>query len=150
MRWLFFSMLILSSSGAMSWYQEFGSEISGVGTYDTTGKQPILIAFNRAENCHTASLLLDGSLRDQSLSENTENTKAILKVDNYSGWALSLDYVKTVNWLPGLWVLKQKIPSGIVQQLRNGSLLTISVGKYKHSWSLVGSSWAMRAAYNAC
>ena len=150
MRWFLFSILVLTSPTAISWYQEFGSEVSGVGAYDTTGHQPILIALNRLENCNSSSLWLDGSLRDQSLSDKSQNTKAILKVDNYRSWNLSLDYVETNNWLSGFWVLKQNIPLGIILQLRKGHLLTISVGKNEYSWSLAESSVAIWSAYNAC
>ena len=150
MRCFLFSILMLSSPGAIPWYSEFGNEISGVGAYDTTGHQYILIAFNRSENCNSASLWLDGSLRDESFSDKSQNTKAILKVDNYSDWNLLFDYIETDNWLTGFWVLKQEVPLGIVRQLRKGNLLTISIGVNKHSWSLVGSNAAMKSAYNAC
>ena len=150
MRCFLFSLLILASPGAISWYQELGSEVSGVVAYDTTGRQPILVAFNRTENCQFASLWLDGSLRDQDLPDKSLLTKAVLKVDNRPGWPLSLDYTKTNYWLPGFWVLKQTIPLSIIRQLRKGHLLTISVGKDEYSWNLAGSSTAMRSAYNAC
>ncbi len=150
MRWFLFSLLILSSPDAMPWYQEFGSETSGVGAYDTTGRQFILVAFNRKNDCNSASLWLDGSLRDQNQSDKSQNTEAILKVDNYQSWNLPLESIKTNNWLPGFWVLKQDISSEIIQQLRKGNLLTISVGKNKLSWSLAGSNVAISNAYNAC
>ncbi len=143
-------MLVLTSPAAIAWYQEFGNETSGVGTYDTSGSQPILIAFNRAENCNSASLWLDGSLLDQSQSDKFQNIKGILKVDNYPNWDLSLDYIETNNWLPGLRVLKQDIPQGIVRQIRIGHLLTITVEGNEYSWSLAGSSAAIWFAYNAC
>ncbi len=150
MRCFLFSMLILISPVAISWYQEFGNEVSGVGAYDTTGRQFILIAFNRNNDCNSVSLWLDGSLRDQSLSDNSQDTKSVLKVDNYQSWILPLEFVKTNNWLSGFWVLKQEISSDIIQQLRKGNLLTISVGKNRHSWSLAGSNAAIRSAYMAC
>ena len=150
MRCFLFSILLLSSPVAIPWYPEFGNEISGVGAYDTTGQQNILIAFNRSEKCNSVSLWLDGSLRDQSFSDKSQNTKAILKVDNYPDWNLLFDYIETDNWLTGFWVLKQEVPLGIVRQLRKGNLLTISIGGNKHSWSLVGSNSAMKSAYNAC
>lgn len=150
MRLFIFGMLILSSADAMPWYQEFGGEISGVGAYDTTERQYVLIAFNRTENCQSASLWLDGSLRDQNQSDNSQKTEVILKIDNYPDWILSLDYIKTNNWLSGLWVLKQMVPLDMVRQLRKGRLLTISAGKDEYSWSLAGSSAAIWSAYNAC
>ena len=143
-------MLVLFSSSAMPWYPEFGNEISGVGAYDTTGQQYLLVAFNRSENCNSASLWLDGSLRDQSLLNKSQNTKAILNVDDYPDWKLSFEHIETKNWLPGIWALKQEIPTSLVRQLRVGRLLTISIGESKHSWSLTGSSVAMKSAYNAC
>ncbi len=150
MRLLLFSMLLLSSPVAMPWYQEFGSETSGVVAYDTTGSQPVFIAFDRTKKCQHASLWLDGSLRDQGVSDDSQLTRAILKVDNNSDWALSLGYTKTNYWLPGFWVLKQEISSGIVQQIRKGHLLTISIGNDEYSWSLAGSSVAIWSAINAC
>ncbi len=150
MRCFLFSLLILASPGAIPWYQESGSEVSGVGAYDITGRQALLIAFNRKNACNSASLWLDGSLRDQGLSDKSQTTKAILKVDNYQSWVLPLEFIKTNNWLPGFWVLKQEISSEIIQQLRKGNLLTISVGKYGYSWSLTGSNTAIRSAYIAC
>ena len=134
----------------MSWYQELGSEISGVVAYDTTGRHPVLIAFNRTKKCYSASIWLDGSLRDQSVSDRLQKTKVILKIDSYPGWDLSLALIETKYWLPGFWVLKQDISADILKQLREGDLLTVSFGSYKHSWSLAGSNSAIRSAYNAC
>jgi hypothetical protein len=38
MRWAIFSILVFVSQNALCWYPEYGNEISGVGSYDTTGK----------------------------------------------------------------------------------------------------------------
>ena len=150
MRWILFSILFLASPTAIPWYQEFGSQTSGVGAYDTSGRQPILIAFDRTRNCTSASLWLDGSLRDQSQSEKVQNINGILKIDNFRSWAISFDYIETNYWLPGLWVLKQNIPPGIVRELVIGHLLSITIGENNYTWSLVGSRAAILSAYDAC
>ena len=129
MRCLLFGMLIFISPGTLAWYQEYGSDITGTGTYDTTGQQPVLIAFNRTNNCHSASLWFDDSLYGHDHPDKSQNINGILKVDNLRDWTLSLNIIETSNWLPGVWVLRQRISSGMIKQLRHGNVLAVSVGK---------------------
>jgi hypothetical protein len=149
-RWALFGILVLVSQNSYPWYPEYGSEISGVGSYDTTERQYILIAFNRIDNCESASLWLDGSLYNNSQSGNFNRTIVKLKVDRYQSWALSFDILEIEYWLPRPWVLRQKISTDLLKQLRSGNMLTVSIGKHKYIWSLSGSNLAIKSAYKAC
>ena len=150
MRGLLFGMLILMSPTISAWYQEYGSEISGTGAYDTTERQPLLIAFNQKNKCQSASLWLDRFLYAHELSDSPQKTGGTFKIDNFKSWTLSLDVFETDNWLPGVFVLRQEIASGMIKQLRHGNILTISVGKHSYVWELAGSNLAIKSAYIAC
>ena len=149
-RWALIGILVLVSQNSYSWYPEYGSEISGVGSYDTIERQFILIAFNRIDNCESASLWLDGSLYNHSQSGNFNRTIVKSKVGRYQSWTLSFDILESEYWLPRPWVLRQKIPADLLKQLRYGNMLTVSIGKHKYIWSLAGSNLAIKSAYKAC
>ena len=145
-----FAILVLVSQNSYSWYPEYGSEISGVGSYDTTERHFILIAFNRINHCESASLMLDGSLYNYSQPGNFNSTIVKLMVDRYQSWTLSFDILESEYWLPRPRVLRQKISADLLKQLRYGNMLTVSIGKHKYIWSLAGSNWAIKSAYKAC
>ena len=149
-RWALFGILVLVSQNSYPWYPEYGSEISGTGSYDTTERQFILIAFNRIDNCESASLWFDGSLYNQTQSDTFNKTLIKLKVDKYQRWTHSFDILESEYWLPRLWVLKQKISADLIKQLRSGNMFTVSIGKHKYIWSLAGSDLAIKSAYKAC
>ena len=149
-RWALFGILVLVSQNSYSWYPEYGSEISGVGLYDTTERQFILIAFNRIDNCESVSLWLDGSLHNYPLSGNLNRTSVKLKVDRNQSRTLPFDFLESEYWLPRPWVLRQNISGNLLKQLRYGNMLTVSIGKHQYIWSLVGSNLAIKSAYKGC
>ena len=149
-RWTLFGILALVSQNSYPWYPEYGSEISGVGSYDTTERQFILIAFNRIDNCESASLWLDGSLYNYPLSGKLNRTLVKLKVDRNQNRTLPFDFLESEYWLPRPWVLRQNISADLLKQLRFGNMLTVSIGKHKYIWSLAGSNLAIKSAYKAC
>ena len=150
MRWAIFSVLVFVSQNALCWYPEYGNEISGVGSYDTTGHQFILIAFNRFDNCGSASLWLDRSLYNLTQSDESNRIMVRLAVDSFQNWTLPFEILESEYWLPRPWALNQNIPAGLLKQLGTGRTLTISSSQRKYAWNLAGSSLAMKSAYKAC
>ena len=150
MRWTIFSILVIVSQNVAGWYPEHGAEISGVGSYDTTDRQFMLIAFNRVDNCGTVSLWLDRSLFNHSESAESNIILVKLAVDNFQSWMLQFDIKESKHWLPHSRVLNQKIPTGLLKQLGTGKMLTVSDNQRKYTWDLSGSSLAMKSAYQAC
>ena len=150
MRWVIFSILVFVSQNALCWYPEYGNEISGLGSYDTTGHQFILIAFNRVDNCGSASFWLDRSLNSQSQSDESNRIMVRLAVDSFQSWTLPFEILESEYWLPRPWALNQNIPAGLLRQLGTGRMLTISGNQRKYAWNLAGSSLAMKSAYKAC
>ena len=150
MRWAIFSILLFVSQKAFCWYPEYGKEISGVGSYDTTGSQFILIAFNRVDKCGSASLWIDRSLHNHNLSEDSNRIMVRLAVDSFQSWTLPFEILESEYWLPRPWALNQNIPAGLLKQLGTGRMLIISGNQRKYAWDLAGSSLAMKSAYKAC
>ena len=150
MRWVLFGILVLVSQSSHSWYPEYGIKISGVGSYDTTARQPILIAFSQSDNCESASIWLDGSLYNHTQSGNLNRAIVELKVDGFQSLTLSFDISESEHWLPRPWVLRQNIPADLLRQVRLGNTLTISIDKHKYIWNLSGSNLAIKSAYKAC
>lgn len=150
MRWAIFGILVFVSQGALGWYPEYGKEISGVGSYDTTGRQFLLIAFNRVDNCGSASLWLDRSPHSQNQSTESNRITVILAVDSFQSWTLPFEILESEHWLPRPWALKQNIPAGLLRQLGTGRMLTITENQRKYAWNLAGSSLALQSAYKAC
>ena len=109
MRWTFIGILVIYSQIAHAWYPEFGHQLSGVGSYDLTGQHFLLIAFNRNNQCHSVSLLLDESIFSLYQSEKNEQINIELEVDNYRSWAPSFEIVEFDNWLPYPKALKHEI-----------------------------------------
>ena len=150
MRCVIFSILALVSQNALCWYPEYSSEISGVGSYDTTGNQFILIGFNRVDNCGSASLWLDRSLPNHSQSDEANRIMLRLVVDSFQSWTLPFEILESEYWMPRPWALKQNIPAGLLKQLGTGRKLTISSDQRSYTWNLAGSSLAMKSAYKFC
>ena len=150
MRRTIFFILLLISQNALCWYPEYGSKISGTGSYDTTGDHFILIAFNRVDDCGSASLWLDRSLYDHSQSDNSNRFMVKLAVDSFQSWTLQFDILESDYWLPRPFTLYQKIPADLLKQLGTGKKLIVSGNQRKYTWNLAGSSQAMRSAYKAC
>ena len=150
MRWAIFSIFIFVYQNALCWYPEYGKEISGVGSYDTTGHQFMLIAFNRFDNCRSASLWLDRSIYIHSQSAESNRIMVRLAVDGFQSWTLLFETLESEYWLPGPWALKQNIPAGLLKQLGIGRMLTILSNQREYAWNLAGSSLAMKSAYKAC
>lgn len=150
MRWAIFCIFAFVSQNALCWYPEYGNEISGVGSYDTTGHQFILIAFNRVDNCGSASLWLDRSLHNHSQPDESNRIIVRLEVDSFQSWTLPFEILESEYWLPRSRALNQKIPAGLLKQLGTGRMLNISGKQRKYVWNLTGSSLAIKSAYKAC
>lgn len=150
MRLAIFSIIVFVSQNALCWYPEYSSEISGVGSYNTTGHQFMLIAFNRVDNCGSASLWLDRSLYNHSQSDESNRIMVRLAVDSFQSWTLPFEILESEYWLPRPWALIQNIPVGLLKQLGTGRMLTITGNQRKYTWNLTGSSLAMKSAYKAC
>ena len=150
MRQTIFIILLLVSQNALSWYPEYGNTISGTGSYDTTGHQFILIAFNRVDNCGSASLWLDRSLHIPSQSDESNRIVVNIAVDGFQSWTLPFEVMESDHWLPRPFALNQNIPADLLKQLGAGKMLIVSGNQRKYAWSLAGSSLAMRSAYKAC
>ena len=150
MRWVLLGILILISPGIFAWYQEYGNDISGSGAFDTSGRQPVLIVFKRADNCSVADIWLDASLHERNISDNSAKPTSRLQVDGYSGWLLSLENFETNYWLPGTLALRQSIPTHMLRQFRFGKELSIYIEENRFTWSLKGSNLAIATALNNC
>lgn len=150
MRWAIFSIFVFVFQNAQCWYPEYGNEFSGVGSYDTTGRQFILLAFNRVDNCGSASLWLDRSLQNHGQSNESNRIMVRLAVDSFQSWALPFEVLESEYWLPRPWALTQKIPAGLLKQLGTGRMLTVSSSQREYAWNLAGSSLAIKSAYKAC
>lgn len=150
MSWVRFCLFMLIPTSALSWYQESGSDVSAVVTYDTIGQQALMITYHRRENCGSTSLWLDESLYDPDYSDASQNLATIVRIDNYDSWPISFQIQKSELWLPKGIALKQNVPAELISQIRKGNELKIFIGQREWSWNLKGSSRAIGLAYNGC
>ena len=150
MHWKILGFLVFFIPAAHAWFPEFGQQLSGTGAFDTTEKHFLLIAFNRDDNCRSASLLLDGAIENHEPLEVNEQVSIKLSVDSYRSWTTLFDLIEFEQWLPHSEALQHQLPPEVLLQLRKGNMLSLLIGGKIFKWNLTGSNQAIMSAYSAC
>ncbi|MBT7043840.1 MAG: hypothetical protein HN977_00460 [Gammaproteobacteria bacterium] len=142
--------LVFFFPAAHAWSPEFGQQFSGTGDFDTTGKNFLLIAFNRDDNCHSASMLLDGAIGNHEPLGVNDRVRIKLSVDSNRSWTTLFDLIEFEHWIPHSEALQQQLSPEALHQLGKGKMLSLLIGGKRFKWDLTGSNQAIKSAYFAC